>query len=82
MLSLGYLEGKNISVIPENDQFEHFWWKSIRESCQKIRRILGFGRNLSEFEDLYLRAQEELKSVQYPKSDPFWEFGKTGVASA
>ena len=48
------------SPIRQNHQFEHFWWESLRESCQKIRRIWGFFRNSSDIEDLYLRAQEEL----------------------
>ena len=52
--------GGKIPVIPENHQFEHFWRKSLRESYQKIRRILGFSRNSSNFDDLYLRAQGEL----------------------
>ena len=42
--------------------FEHFWQKSLRECYQKIRRILGFSRNSSDFDDLYLRAQEELEA--------------------
>ena len=42
--------------------FEHFWQKSLRECYQKIRRILGFSRNSSDFDDLYLRAQGELEA--------------------